>query len=117
MDGDAGITLATCRDMSRYLEGLLDEGGQMGEDYTLEVSSPGATRPLRFFRQYAKHVGRTLEMTLLNGDKINGVLKAIQAGELVLDEIIKVKGRKKEIQERVIQFSEIQESNVKLSFK
>ncbi len=117
MDGDAGITLATCRDMSRYLEGLLDEGGQLGEDYTLEVSSPGATRPLRFIRQYAKHVGRTLQISLQNGDKVSGVLKAVQDDEIVLEETIKVKGRKKEIQERSIPFSDIQESNVKLSFK
>lgn len=117
MDGDSGITLATCRDMSRYLEGLLDEGGQLGEDYTLDVSSPGATRPLRFDRQYAKHVGRTLEVTLKNGDKISGVLKAVHAEDIVLTETLKVKGKKKEIQERSIPLSDIQESNVKLSFK
>ncbi len=117
MDGDTGITLVACRDMSRYLESLLDEGGQLGEDYTLEVSSPGATRPLRFIRQYAKHVGRTLEVKLSNGDKISGALKGVNAEDIMLTETVKVKGKKKEFLERIIPFSDIQESNVKLSFK
>ena len=117
MDGDTGITLATCRDMSRYLEGLLDEGGQLGEEYTLEVSSPGASRPLLLLRQYGKHVGRTLEIKLTSGDRIQGSLLKVEGNDIYVTETVKVKGKKKEFVERAIPFSEIQESSVKLSFK
>lgn len=117
LDGDEGITLAACRDISRYLEGLLDESGLLGEDYTLEVSSPGATRPLRLLRQYNKHTGRTLEFTLTNGEKVSGELLKVVEEDILITETVKVKGKKKEFVERSIPFAEIQESNVKLSFK
>ena len=117
LDGDEGITLSACRDMSRHLEGLLDEGGQLGEDYTLEVSSPGATRPLRLQRQYAKHAGRTLVIKLINGGQVEGSLIKVEGNTITISEPVKVKGKKKEFVERSIPFDEIQESNVKLSFK
>jgi ribosome maturation factor RimP len=117
LDGDEGIDLAACRDFSRYLEALLDEGGQLGEDYTLEVSSPGATRPLILPRQYPKHVGRTLELTLANGDKVEGKLLHTTENAFGLEVNISPKGRKKELAERLILYADIRESKVKLAFK
>ncbi|HRW75756.1 MAG: ribosome assembly cofactor RimP [Lewinellaceae bacterium] len=117
LDGDEGITLEACRGFSRYLEGLLDEGGQLGDDYTLEVSSPGATAPLRLLRQYPKHVGRTLDIVLTTEEKVSGVLQSVQEDSIILNESIKSKGKKNEIRERVIPFPEIQTCLVKLSFK
>lgn len=117
LDGDEGITLEACRGFSRYLEGLLDEGGQLGDDYTLEVSSPGATAPLRLLRQYPKHVGRTLDIVLADEEKVSGVLQSIQGESIVLTETIKSKGKKSELRERMIPFPDIRTCLVKLSFK
>ena len=116
LDGDQGIDLDTCRDFSRYLEGLLDSGGQLGEDYTLEVSSPGATRPLVLPRQYPKHVGRTLEVRSSDGNRLEGLLK--EAGpESIALEVTTGKGRKKETNLISIPFDEIAECRVKISFR
>ncbi|HLF13953.1 MAG TPA: ribosome maturation factor RimP, partial [Bacteroidota bacterium] len=60
----------------------LDGSVLSGETYTLTVSSPGLDRPLKFPRQYPKHVGRGISVTLLSGastTRLLGVLVA--AGE------------------------------------
>lgn len=116
LDGDQGIDLDTCRDFSRYLEGLLDAGGQMGEDYTLEVSSPGATRPLILPRQYPKHVGRTLEVRRSDGSKLEGRLTEAGAETFAL-EVVTGKGRNKEVNIIPIPYEEVAECRVKISFR
>lgn len=63
IDGDNGVILQDCIDVSRSIENNLDREEQ---DYSLEVASAGATSPLKLPRQYRKNVGRTLEVTLEN---------------------------------------------------
>ena len=46
LDG-ARITIDECAHVSRALEPRLDASGLVGENYVLEVSSPGVERPLR----------------------------------------------------------------------
>jgi len=58
VDSDSGITFKKCQQLSRHLEAEIDEKGWLGEKYTLEVSSPGITRPLIFHRQYPRNIGR-----------------------------------------------------------
>ena len=60
IDADAGIDFTRCRKISRYLEAEIEEQGWMNEQYTIEVSSPGLDRPLKFKRQYTKNIGRKL---------------------------------------------------------
>jgi len=60
IDGDNGVNLQDCIDVSRSIEHNLD---REEHDFSLEVASAGATAPLRFPRQYRKNIGRTLEVT------------------------------------------------------
>jgi ribosome maturation factor RimP len=53
-----GITTAECAHLSRALERLLEDGGHVGTQYVLEVSSPGIERPLGFVEQWRKAVGK-----------------------------------------------------------
>ena len=62
IDSDSGVTFEKCQKISRYLERFIDENGWLGEKYVLEVSSPGISRPLKFKRQYAKNIGRKVEV-------------------------------------------------------
>jgi ribosome maturation factor RimP len=57
LDGDQGVTLQDCMDISRAIEHQLD---REEFDFALEVASAGATAPLKLARQYAKNIGRTL---------------------------------------------------------
>ena len=57
IDGDEGVALQDCIDVSRYMDAHLDREEQ---DYSLEVASVGVGSPLKLVRQYKKNVGRTL---------------------------------------------------------
>lgn len=75
IDGDHGVNLQDCINVSRSIEHNLDREEQ---DFSLEVASAGASAPLQFPRQYKKNLGRTLEVTTQE-DKIEG--KLIDADE------------------------------------
>ena len=70
IDSDSSMTFEKCQKTSRIVEAYLDEEQPLGEKYTLNVSSPGVDRPLKFKRQYVKNKGRTLEVTTNEGEVI-----------------------------------------------
>ncbi len=59
LDGDNGVNLQDCIDVSRAIEHNLD---REEHDFSLEVTSAGATTPLMNKRQYVKNLGRTLKV-------------------------------------------------------
>lgn len=59
IDGDNGVVLQDCIDVSRAIEHNLD---REEEDFSLEVMSAGATSPLKEKRQYKKNIGRKLKV-------------------------------------------------------
>lgn len=118
-DSDSGMTFEKCQRISRYLEEHIDAGGWLGLHYVLEVSSPGISRPLQFWRQYPRNIGRQIEVTLQDGTKRKGVLQAVHPETIVLSEEISRKEGKKTIKEKVetaIPFGHIEKTFVKVSF-
>ena len=73
IDGDHGVTIDDCIELSRTIEGQLDRDE---EDFELNVSSAGADQPLRLTRQYIKNIGREVEVVTLDGEKLTGTLTA-----------------------------------------
>lgn len=63
LDGDNGVTLQDCIDVSRAIENNLDREEQ---DFSLEVASGGVSAPLKLVRQYKKNIGRTLQVKTAN---------------------------------------------------
>ena len=118
IDSDEGVTFDTCQKVSRYLEQHLDQEGWLGEAYTLEVSSPGLSRPLSLPRQYPKHIGRRLEVTT-GGATYSGTLREVGATGIVLEMKERRKDGKRKVTELVRQeilFDDIQKTIVKASF-
>lgn len=76
IDNDTGVTTAMCAEISRELSRAMDVEDISWKRCSLVVSSPGTERPLRFPRQYPKHVGRTLVVKLAGpaGGEIRGEL-------------------------------------------
>ncbi len=62
IDSDDEVGLDDLATVSRELEFLLDVEDVVDGSYSLDVSTPGADRPLRLPRQYRKHVGRPLRV-------------------------------------------------------
>lgn len=67
VDTDAGVSVDELAAFSRELGFAFDTAELVDGHYTLTVTSPGATKPLTQPRQYPRHVGRTLEVTLRAG--------------------------------------------------
>ena len=59
LDGDNGVQLQDCINISRAIEHNLDREEQ---DFALEVASAGVSAPLKLVRQFRKNVGRILNV-------------------------------------------------------
>lgn len=119
LDADQGINLEQCQRISRFLERNIDENGWLGEEYSLEVSSPGVSRALELPRQYPQHIGRTLEVTPTEGVATEGKMIIANAENIVLEyeEVTKVGKKKcKEIKQKTFSFDQIKKAVVKISF-
>ncbi|UOQ78633.1 ribosome maturation factor [Hymenobacter sp. 5516J-16] len=117
LDGEQGVGIDECAQISRRLARRVDE--EYGEDasYTLEVTSPGADQPLRDARQYTRHVGRSLSLKLTDGTEKSGILEAVEAEGIQLAEVVKEKSKKKTLPAALVPFASIQEAKVVISFK
>jgi ribosome maturation factor RimP len=119
LDADEGLEVEKCRRISRHVENWLDTEGSMGEEYNIEVSSPGVDRPLVYPRQYPKHIGRYLEIENTGGDKIEGVLTDVDAEKITLQtETIRKEGKKK-ITETIVSvfpYDKIKKAIVQIKF-
>lgn len=58
IDRPEGVTLADCERVSKSLSALLDQADPLPTRYDLEVSSPGAERPLRSLAEYRRFIGK-----------------------------------------------------------
>jgi ribosome maturation factor RimP len=61
-----GVTAQDCARASRAVERMLDASGSMGPQYSLQVSSPGLERPVRFPEHWRRYVGRVVRLTAKN---------------------------------------------------
>lgn len=115
VDGDQGISIDDCAELSRQVSKALDDSNMINENYLLEVSTPGVDHPLKLKRQYKKNIGRRLKVTL--HDKIvEGKLAEVDEEKITL---IHETGaaKKKETQTMEIPFSSIDKAFVLVSFK
>lgn len=71
LDGDNGVTLQDCIDISRAVEHELD---REEFDFSIDVASAGIGSPLRFVRQYKKNIGRNLSVKTVSEGDFEGVL-------------------------------------------
>lgn len=74
IDGDQGITIDQCAQLSRKISAALEGKELFTGAWFLEVSSPGIDFPLKYQRQYPKHIGRRLKVTKTDGEQLIGPL-------------------------------------------
>lgn len=73
LDGDQGVTLKDCMNVSRAIEHNLDREEY---DFSLEVASAGVGSPLLNSRQYIKNIGRKLRVESMEVSTLEGTLTA-----------------------------------------
>lgn len=100
--------------ISRYLSKQMEEDSSLDEEdyFTFEVSSPGADRPLKLPKQYYKHIGRKLAIETIDEQKFEGTLKNVDEDKIDIAIVVS----KKETIEKGIEFKNIKEANVIISF-
>jgi ribosome maturation factor RimP len=63
-----GVTLDDCERVSTAVSAVLDAYDPIAGAYRLEVSSPGAERPLRNLDDWRSHLGRRVNVRFRSGD-------------------------------------------------
>lgn len=117
MDGDNGIAIEDCVQISRHVGFHLEEEDAIDRAYRLEVSSPGIDTPLVLNRQYQKNIGRSIRIKGVEGEKREGKLIAVNDKSIVIEEVKKEKGKKATTEEAEIPLDNITETKVLISFK
>jgi ribosome maturation factor RimP len=117
LDGDNGVALQDCIDISRSIDSNLD---REEHDFSLEVASAGVSSPLKHIRQYKKNVGRILQVET---DSVNIEAKLVEANDdfIVMEwearEPKKIGKGKETVQKRQeIPYSEIKKAIVIIIF-
>lgn len=117
IDSDKKLSIAKCAEISRFIEGHLEEENLVPEKYILEVSSPGMTNPLKHIRQYQKRIGSELNIYTVENKHVRGILKAVNGNNIVID--IPIREKKKIVghEETHLTIEEIKKAVVVFSFK
>jgi len=110
VDGDDPVTTVECSRLSKALNNVIEEENLFEGNFRLDVSSPGVDKPLKFLRQYKKHINRTLEIIF---DE-NAEKKKIEGKLIKIDgNLLTFLSGKKEIQ---LNFDQIIKAKVLISF-
>lgn len=117
VDGDNGVNLSECVRVSRNVEHNLDRDE---EDFSLEVTTPDISHPLKIKRQYKKNINRILKVKT-ELENFEGTLTSVNEEEIGL----KWKARepkpigkgKVTVEKKVtIPYKDIKEAKVKIVF-
>ncbi|MGG3843121.1 ribosome maturation factor RimP [Anoxybacillus kestanbolensis] len=99
IDSPTGIDIDQCGVVSERLSEKLDEVDPIPHNYFLEVSSPGAERPLKKTKDFERAVGKNVYVKTyepIDGQKeFEGLLTAFDGQTVTLE--VKVKTKKKTV--------------------
>ena len=117
LDGDNGVQLQDCINISRAVENNLDREEQ---DFALEVASAGVSLPLKLVRQYKKNIGRTLKIKT-SSQTIEAKLLEVSEENITVEwssrEPKKIgKGKETVLHNEKIAYSDIIEATVTITF-
>src|SRR4051795_11884312 len=100
IDSDNGVDIEDCGLVSERLSEKLDELDPIPHNYFLEVSSPGAERPLKKDKDFEKAIGKNVFIKTyepIDGEKsFEGTLLEFDGLQLKVE--MKIKTRKKTIE-------------------
>lgn len=93
LDRKGGLDLDTLSLANQYLSTKLDNYDQNWEEYMLEVSSAGAEKELRSIEEVNEAVESYVNVTMIDGTVIEGLLLSVEDEVLVVR--VNLKGRMK----------------------
>ncbi|PBB05900.1 ribosome maturation factor RimP [Salimicrobium humidisoli] len=115
IDKENGIDIEECGIVSEKLSEKLDEEDPVDFAYFLDVSSPGAERPLKKKEDFEKYVGEYVYMKLyepVEGEKeFEGTLRSFQ--DEIAEIEIRIKTRRKTLE---VPFNKIAKARLAVTF-
>ena len=119
LDGDNGVSLKQCIKVSRHIEHQLD---REVHDFSLEVSSAGATYPLQMVRQYKKNIGRKLAVQTIDNDNLKATLTQADDDQITLEWKAREpkpigKGKHTVVKQLQVPYNQIEKATVQIQFK
>ena len=119
IDHADGVWIEDCAALSRFLQEKL--GDELG-DFELEVGSAGLGQPFKVAQQYINHIGDAVEVLDLDGKKVQGGLKAVDAPSftITVQEKQKQEGKKRPVLvdvDKTYQMDEVKYAKYLLAFK
>ncbi len=117
VDGDNGVPLSECIRISRNVEHNLD---REEEDFSLEVTTPDISHPLKEKRQYIKNINRILKVKTTE-EELEGTLAEADNEKIVLHWKAREpkpigKGKVTVNKSATLMYKEIKEAKVKIVF-
>lgn len=117
VDNDRAITL---NELAALNKAVREDLGPEADDYEMQFSSPGMGRPFKVMRQYQKHLGRIVDITLHDGRALQGQLASFDSSMLGLriQHPSKVKGRLPKLDEEVtsVPLADIKSTKATITF-
>lgn len=90
IDSEAGIQLEDCSKVSHQISGVLDVEDPIQGNYRLEISSPGADRPLFKIADFQRFEGSLVTVNLFRSvaqrKKITGTILGVEDDTIQLEE-------------------------------
>lgn len=90
IDKPGGITVNDCETVSRAFSDKLDEEDFIDESYIMEISSPGLDRSLKKDKDFARSMGRLVEIRtyrpIEKQKEFCGILTAYDSNSVTIDE-------------------------------
>ena len=111
IDGENDVSADDCANVSREINSELENLPEAGNDYRLDVSSPGVDKPIKFLKQYPKHIKRNFEVSYKSGEETKKIL-----GKLISVEEENLTFLCKNVGEVKVKFNNIKKAKVTVSF-
>ena len=113
IDRPEGVRIEDCATLSRQISNDL---GEEGDDYELNVSSPGLDMPLLIPEQFVKNEGRMVSVVTNEGERLKGVMMNVTRGGF--DLVSETKKKKEKITAvRSFNFEDVKTVKIIISFK
>ena len=117
VDGDNGVPLSECIRISRSVDNNFD---REEEDFSLEVTTPDISHPLKLKRQYKKNISRILKVKTAE-DEVEGTLTDADDEKIILSWKAREpkpigKGKVTVQKTATIAYQDIKEAKVKIVF-